>query len=58
MVMVPVSCGVVKPVTDPNGMQDAVQVNVVPSTSDNSVASKADAEQTDGGAVLVRCATG
>lgn len=58
MVVVFVLCGVVYPVTDPTGNDDAVHVKFPPATSGFNVMLNVDPEQIGAGALLVRCGVG
>ena len=51
-------CGLVKPVTEPAGVQEAVQVKVPPVTSGTSVTLNRVAEQIGKGVILVRSGVG
>ena len=53
-----ISCGLVKPVTEPAGVQEAVQVKVPPVTSGIKVALKRVAEHMGEGVALVRSGVG
>ena len=54
MVVVLVICGLVNPVTDPKGKQEAVQVKLPPVTSGDRATLNEAPEQIGEGAVLVR----
>ena len=58
MVVTPMTCGVVNPVTDPAGLQEAVHVKLVPATSEISVTLKRVAEQIAAGALFVKWGEG
>ena len=58
MVVVLTSCGVVNPVTEPTGEQEAVQVKLPPETSGISVALNVAPEQIGDVGVFIRCGVG
>ena len=53
-----VSCGLVNPVTEPGGLQEAVHVKLPPVTSEVRVTLKSVAEQMGEGGALVRWGVG